>query len=209
MLTPQNEHICATAVYCYDAENVTEQSFSFRQRYNFEAKFEATEAFTTLDWTEYLAVVFPCLAGADVSGSDIITQVLGTVAVPLGRLLTFPNVFQQRRSGLCLVDKSKPGHCKTLFLYLVDPHIRIISTANVPPLRDDWCENRAALVRRLLCSRLPAEMAANVEGYSKDELDPPITMTEAQQHRGEMISTRRRLTGLHNELFEDGTLPGL
>ncbi len=37
-----------------------------------------------------------------------------------------------------LKDPSKPGHRRFIALWLVDPHQRIISTANVPPQRLDW-----------------------------------------------------------------------
>jgi hypothetical protein len=37
-----------------------------------------------------------------------------------------------------LVDRTKPGHRKILALFLVDPNIKIISSANVPCQRKDW-----------------------------------------------------------------------
>ncbi|KAK4445271.1 hypothetical protein QBC34DRAFT_274390, partial [Podospora aff. communis PSN243] len=37
-----------------------------------------------------------------------------------------------------LKDPTKPGHCRVIKLWLVDPHQRIISTANVSPQRTDW-----------------------------------------------------------------------
>lgn len=55
-----------------------------------------------------------------------------------GRIITFPNTLQHRVSPFTLADPAKPGHRKILALFLVDPHRRIISSANVPPQRDDW-----------------------------------------------------------------------
>lgn len=41
-------------------------------------------------------------------------------------------------SPLKLQDPSRPGHRRFLALWLVDPHVRVISTANVPPQQQDW-----------------------------------------------------------------------
>lgn len=158
-------------------------------------------------WLTYVFSLFPHLAGLNVDVEKAATQELGPVLFPVGRLLAFPNVFQRQRSGLSLVDKTKPGHCKTLFLYLVDPHIRIISTANVPPMREDWCENRAALIDSFLRSRVPAEVVAMIEKELGDEMNPPITLVKARKHRKRMISSRERLTERHNYLFENAELP--
>ena len=37
-----------------------------------------------------------------------------------------------------LADATKPGHRRFIALWLVDPHKRIISTANVPPQQLSW-----------------------------------------------------------------------
>ena len=55
-----------------------------------------------------------------------------------GRLIAFPNTLQHRVSPFSLVNRSKPGHRKILALFLVDPHRRVISSANVSPQREDW-----------------------------------------------------------------------
>jgi hypothetical protein len=82
----------------------------------------------------------------DVDGRNevLITQELGSVECREGRLVTFPNTLQHRVSPFSLADPTKPGHRKILALFLVDPHRRIISSANVPPQRGDWCEGKGA-----------------------------------------------------------------
>lgn len=45
---------------------------------------------------------------------------------------------QHRVSPFELADLSKPGHRRFIALWLVDPHKRIISTANVPPQQLSW-----------------------------------------------------------------------
>ncbi|KAK6815709.1 hypothetical protein PG987_016475 [Apiospora arundinis] len=65
-------------------------------------------------------------------------QYYGSVDTPEGRLLAFPNIFQHRVSSFRLQDPTKPGHRRFIALWLVDPHQRIVSTANVPPQQLDW-----------------------------------------------------------------------
>jgi hypothetical protein len=64
-------------------------------------------------------------------------QEVGSVLCKEGRLLTFPNILQHQVQPFELADKTKKGHRKILALFLVDPGIRVISTANVPPQQKD------------------------------------------------------------------------
>lgn len=45
---------------------------------------------------------------------------------------------QHRVSPFELVDKTKSGHRRFIALWLVDPNLRIINTANVPPQQMSW-----------------------------------------------------------------------
>jgi hypothetical protein len=105
-----------------------------------------------------------------------VTQHLGSVVCKEGRLLTFPNVVQHCVSPFSLEDKTKPGHRKILALFLIDPHRRIISTANVPPQQEDWGQERQKLVTDLLANNLPPELQVMVE---KDMPASFLTMDEA------------------------------
>lgn len=182
---------------------MTPLRFSFRQRYDVDVMSDSAGVYGLYDWEEYLMDIFPGFEAMD--GYGIALQVLGEIALPQGRLLTYPNVFQRQRSELKLIDNSKPGHYKILYLHLVDPNLRIISTANVPPLRSDWVENRAAIIFKLLHSRLPTEVANRVQKELGDETDTPLTMAQAQAYRGGMESSRAQLRKYHNHMFETGT----
>lgn len=61
-----------------------------------------------------------------------------------------------------LADPTKPGHRRFIALWLVDPHNRILSTANVPPQRQDWWVDSAfggsAESRKAAAEKLPAEL---------------------------------------------------
>lgn len=62
----------------------------------------------------------------------------GAIRCPVGRLVMFPSTVQHRMTKYELTDKTKSGSNRCLVFYLVDPNIRIISTANIPPQRLDW-----------------------------------------------------------------------
>ncbi|RHZ64924.1 uncharacterized protein CDV56_107096 [Aspergillus thermomutatus] len=172
----QNEHICATAIYYYESENITESTLAFRQR---ARRSNIEEIYYEQSRHEFLQQVFGF--GPDVSGynESNITQLLGGVETRQGRLLTFPNILQHRVAPFSLADRSKPGHRKILAFFLVDPHQSIISSANVPPQQEDWWKERQELVGRLLGEKLPAELQIMV----KEEFNAyPITMEEAKQY---------------------------
>ncbi|KAL2010961.1 hypothetical protein VTN00DRAFT_3679 [Thermoascus crustaceus] len=75
----------------------------------------------------WLAAVYGCEADGPV------IQELGSVSCLENLLLTFPNILQHWVAPFSLADRSRPAHSKIFTLFLVDPHIRVISTANVPP----------------------------------------------------------------------------
>jgi hypothetical protein len=133
------------------------------------------------------------------SGNTNVTQDLGGVVCQEGRLLTFPNTVQNRVSPFSLADRSKPGHRKILALFLVDPHRRVISSANVPPQREDWGGQRQQAVNHVL-SRLPLELQYIVQSY----IDPLMTINEAKAHRLELMKDHGLKSERLNQNFETG-----
>lgn len=140
--------------------------------------------------------------GDDIDGygtNHDITQDLGAVACKEGRLLTFPNTVQHCVSPFSLVDPSKPGHRKILALFLVDPHRRIISSANVPPQQEDWDHERQNAVNQALAS-LPVEL----QNIVQNDLEPMMTMEKAKKQRLELMKERGYRSRKHNENFQAG-----
>lgn len=123
-------------------------------------------------------------------------QDVGSVVCKEGRLLTFPNVLQHRVGPFRLQDTSKPGHRKILALFLVDPAIRIISTAHVPPQRKDWWNEE--LVRQGALNRLPRELQIQIF----DKADFPLTQKEAERLRLVLMKERKSFSVRHQETFE-------
>ncbi|KAI0453530.1 hypothetical protein F5B21DRAFT_479023 [Xylaria acuta] len=152
-----NEHICATALYYLDSENITISDLSFRMQTNPDIK-EDVEYQVGQDEYRWLAKVH----GTKLGDNGVCLQNYGNVETPEGRFLAFPNVFQHRVSPFRLVDPTKPGHRRFVALWLVDPHIRIISTANVPPQQQDWWVEsvfgQSTESQQASLAKLPAEL---------------------------------------------------
>lgn len=72
------------------------------------------------------------------SPGDAAIQEPGKIRCFLNRMVMFPSTVQHRYEEMELVDNSKIGTVKVFAFFLVDPNIRITSTANVPPQRLDW-----------------------------------------------------------------------
>ncbi|KAJ4115383.1 hypothetical protein NW768_011235 [Fusarium equiseti] len=128
-----NEHICSTALFYYDNENITDSYIDFRTMANAEELDEELLEYEQYDWKtiqRVFAIEWP--------GGGSLIQSIGSVLTREKRALFFPNVFQHHVNSFKLADPTKPGHRKILALFLVDPAIPVISTANVPPQQKAW-----------------------------------------------------------------------
>ncbi|KAF1849209.1 uncharacterized protein K460DRAFT_305120 [Cucurbitaria berberidis CBS 394.84] len=209
-----NEHICATALYYLDSENITNSSLSFRMQTSMymnddKAYNVGQDAYHWMEriYGTSLGCNTPCL------------QNYGSVETRQGRLLAFPNVFQHRVSPFRLIDPTKPGHRRFIALWLVDPTQRIISTANIPPQQMTWYADSllgstpsariaalsilppelvALLVQHGLnraeasenC-RLPAELMDMVKEYfEQGQNGLPMSVEEAMEHRTKLMQER-------------------
>ncbi|KAL7928734.1 hypothetical protein V8C35DRAFT_224523 [Trichoderma chlorosporum] len=170
-----NEHICATALYYYDSDNISDCRLDFRTVANDATiAVEITSRRDTgnhVPLTRYLA-----------TSLDNTIQDIGSVLTRPGRALYFPNLYQHHVSPFRLADPSRPGHRKILALFLVDPAIPIISTSNIPPQHREWWQQEAFTSQ----SRLPRELLEVVIGNTEF----PISETEAKELRMELIAER-------------------
>jgi len=99
-----------------------------------------------------------------------------------------------------LLDGTKPGHRKILALFLVDPHIRIISSANVPCQQRAWWaqEIRGQELFRILPTELQNEIIRKVEEF-------PISIEEAKELRLELMEERKVFVQKHDQKFASET----
>ncbi|KAF2649455.1 hypothetical protein K491DRAFT_698080 [Lophiostoma macrostomum CBS 122681] len=209
-----NEHICGTALYYLDSENVTSSSLSFRMQTSAYMNDDIDIGQDSYHWLENV-----CGTNLGGGGSPCL-QNYGSVETHQGRLLAFPNVFQHRVSPFHLIDPTKPGHRRFIALWLVDPNTRIISTANVPPQQQSWWVDsvfgKTDKSRSEAMSKLPPEIVAllqekgsdpslssTVEGKLPPELMAmiqkhfnadgnmlPMTAEEAKEHRVKLMQER-------------------
>ncbi|KAL5353681.1 hypothetical protein ACLOAV_001721 [Pseudogymnoascus australis] len=158
-----NDHIVATALYIYSSSNVTESHLSFRQE-----MWSHPESYSCYsDHPFSYAAAFGLSPAQYENGPSM--QDLGRVALPQGRLLTWPNTLQHRFEPVALLDKSKPGHRRFITLMLVDPHYRVCSTRNVPPQRHEWWAEAVRASADLARRGVPREVADLVMGFAEEE----------------------------------------
>ena len=186
----KNEHICAIALYYYSNENVEDSNVTFRQQSSTEAVNDQEYQQGYHDW---LPPIFGCESG------EPGLQFVGSVETREGRLLTFPNILQHKVQPFSLVDRTKPGHRKILSLFLVDPHLQILSTANVPCQQRDWWRNHIAQLPTCL-DRLPLELQDAV--FDGVIYDFPFGLDEAKNMRLELMDERKAFAITQDKAFK-------
>ncbi|KAJ2886163.1 hypothetical protein IWW38_005255, partial [Coemansia aciculifera] len=165
-----NECIIATGIFFYDVTNIAESSIEFRESFS-PWDFEADH----LD-EDTISRVYG-IDKEDMENGEPLSQEIGGVDIKDGRCLVFPGVFQHKMPGFELVDKSKPGHCKMLAFYVVDPSTRIPSTEIVPPQQQDW------LLEELLGFEPFRSLPRLIVDGIMDRVSFPILLKEAKKIR--------------------------
>ncbi|KAI5804590.1 hypothetical protein EDC01DRAFT_610830 [Geopyxis carbonaria] len=207
-----NEHICASAIYYLENTNITPSTLEFRQESNVETANEIAYeqnkepsvvatygSMENVDHRElcresWLFSIFGRQHG------DSGLQPVGGVNIVQNRLVTFPNTLQHRVAPFSLEDRTIPGCRKMLALFLVDPHIRIASTAHVMPQQHEWWADRAR--RQNPVATLPAELAQMVvdaAGGGKG-----TSAAEARAIREQVVQEREKAAEKLNLLLEEG-----
>ncbi|KAJ2932776.1 hypothetical protein H1R20_g4321, partial [Candolleomyces eurysporus] len=202
----QNESICATAIYYYSCENITPSSLAFRQQSD-------GDFFTDFPYQQGQHDFLEAVFGLS-NWSDSI-QDIGSVDTREGRLITFPNILQHQVQPFKLADPTKPGHRKILALFLVDPNLRVISTADVPCQRQDWWWNemlKATSAPSNSSKKLSFADAKAAAGVHKlppelqkivfDGVDDfPISMDKAKEYREHLMEERKKFVLEHQREF--------
>ena len=85
-----------------------------------------------------------------------------------------------------------------LAMFLVDPYIRVLSTANVPPQQREWWAEEVRKVERF--SALPREI---FEKIIKEVQDFPISWESALEIREKLMAERGAMTDEINEQMEE------
>lgn len=183
-----NEMICASAIYYYDQDNITDSHLAFRQALEPDDIGMVPEQHEYSSLEKYL--------GVEQEGSAV--QELGQVLTREGRLLVFPNCLQHKVGPFELQDKTRPGHRKILAMFLVNPHRPILSSAHVPPQRRDWWADEVRRGGSL--SMLPNEIV-NMTISMVDDF--PISWEKAKELREQLMDERGGFTYELTEYFEE------
>ena len=79
-----------------------------------------------------------------------------------------PNILQDQIQPFSLADHMQlGGHCKVVVLFLVDPGIWIISTANVPCQQQEWWSEKIDMENGPF-EKLPVELSGWSDGRFSD-----------------------------------------
>ncbi|KAK6519195.1 hypothetical protein TWF281_003884 [Arthrobotrys megalospora] len=184
-----NDHIVATSIYYYSNENITSSSLEFRQEVNVEESMD-------WDYSQNEHEFMNPLLG--INNEEAAIQALAEIHTKQGRLVTFPNTLQHQVQPFELEDKTKPGHRKILVVFLVDPHTRVISTANVPPQRKDWWEELLNEDSGKRLNRLPQELRDMIV----NNIDFPIDIEDAKKLRLDLMEERKTFVKNQNTQLE-------
>ena len=146
-----NDHIIATAMYNYDVSNISSAVLSFRHMTQLEGEMP--------EWLSDEWKILARLYGLNENGSfSESSQDIGSIVMPEGRMVVWPNTVKSLLEPCELLDKEKAGHSRFVILRLVDPHYRITSTRNVPPQQHDWWAEEALRAANLEGAGLPPEI---------------------------------------------------
>ncbi|KAG9515128.1 hypothetical protein KCU93_g9583, partial [Aureobasidium melanogenum] len=182
-----NEHIVANSMYILEEENTSEPRICFRQ----ETRTSPYEYDHEHDLKAFLQV-FAVPYKEQILGGSLdpppSLQRLGSVGLPVGRLLAWPNVLHHRITPFELVDKTKPGHRSFLTLSLVDPHYRICSTRNVPPQNHEWWADEALSAALPTNVFIPSELIDHIDSFTDNW---PISSKEATKVRRKMAKEQK------------------
>ncbi|KAI0742038.1 hypothetical protein C8Q80DRAFT_1357212 [Daedaleopsis nitida] len=182
-----NERIVATGIYYYACENITESRLAFRAQVGQSGDGDDMPYQQSDNRGYQIAFGF--------RGDEPMNQELGHVVAAEDKCVAFPNRWQHRVEPFALADTTRPGHRKILCFFLVDPFVRIHSTADVPPQQRDWYE--AEMERIPALRALPQELFDMISRYV---LDGTMTREDAEEVREELMEERANFVVTHNEL---------
>jgi hypothetical protein len=112
---------------------------------------------------------------------DALIQNLGACSTPAGRILAWPNTLQHRVGPVQLIDETKPGKRTILCFFLVDPTLRIRSTATVPPQQQAWISHKSG--------------GSNIDGGEEEVSPMGMTYDEACERRQLLMDERQAIFG--------------
>jgi hypothetical protein len=179
----RNESIVATGIYYYSCENITESRLAFR------TDVSDPEDYAQNDNTGVEAVY-------GLQSDQPLCQQIGSITCLQGRTVAWPNTLQHQVQDFSLTDRTKPGHRCILVFFLVDPSVRVLSTAFVPPQNVEWMIDYCVTHKPLpgMSHDLQAKIVCDQWHFSPED---------AQKYRATLMDERKYFTGRNTlERFE-------
>ncbi|WOO80290.1 uncharacterized protein LOC62_03G003804 [Vanrija pseudolonga] len=174
-----NERICASAIYYYDSDNITESRLGFEAAGSGWKILHGGREGPPFYRDRPLAKELYDVAESR-RCSSLEWMPLGSIETRPGRLVVFPNVYAHRVEPFELVDKTRPGYRKMIAIFLVDPGTPIISTSNVPPQQSTWATREQR------------------EPNSPEMLSGAIIGSETAKERSDELLEEREKVGIKN-----------
>jgi hypothetical protein len=189
---PQNEHICASAFLIYDHENMGDAYMEFRNICETATLTEVEHEPNDFIW---LRQVY------GLENGEPAIQRPGTIRAMPGRCIMYPSAVQHKFTRFELKDKTKPGAARALVFFLVDPNIRVISTANIPPQRLDWTKDISGSG-----DQLREAMAKLALDNRNQKGNMPLTLDEALDTRLKVLNEIIEFRRYQHVVFESNIL---
>jgi hypothetical protein len=206
-----DERIVATACVYLEAHNVTESSLRFRTPIKPPTPVDwgvtetaelnddpAAPANAPATWDtlrhddEAVRTVYGFGPGAG------LVQPRGTSRTLPGRVLAWPNTLQHCVAPFELADPTQRGHRTIVCFFLVDPTVRVRSSATVPPQAREWYEKEVRAV--LLQTPLKALELRDLVITFLGDLGGLMTYAQAAERRARLMKERTAAKRDPNEL---------
>lgn len=176
-----NEDIVATVIYYYDSNNIKNPELAFRLGYRAPENCKDSDVRALFGLQE----------------RDYLRREAGSVKIKQDKMVIFANYMQHSLRPFSLADRSRKGHLKMLYFYIVDPHNKVMySTDQVPPQQADWAWKDTVLNDD---SRLTRKLPVEVLDQVFDNVKWPMNLKAAKDLRMQLARERFAINKKLNE----------
>ena len=177
------ENIFCSQICYLESENISESRLSFRCAVGEPAYAQSDD--------KGILVIY------GLENDESLINNMGSVLTVGKRCIAFPNLFQHKVEPFQLLDPSKCGHRRILVFFIVNPDVRIPSTATLEPKQISLYRDRM-IPECLKNSFIIDPLWDMIIQYSGDHI---WTLEEAREHRVKLMHERKFIQSKQNEVF--------
>lgn len=175
----KNEEIVASGIYYYDIHNTTRSRLHFRNSVN-EPNYEQND-------DKGMFHIYGLVHGEPLS------QRLGYIETIEERCIVFPNMLQHKVESFELENPEENGHRRILVFFLVDPTMKITSTADIPQQQRNWIFDEISISTNI--ASVLIDIICDYAGL--------MDLAKAKEHRDALMKERKYIIDLNtNDIFE-------